>query len=427
MKNYDLMSITFKGVHCKMPQEKKKAYRKRPFHHVIYQMIGRPAAKLLVKKYHFKVENTPPKEVFQKPFIILSNHVSQLDKNFMIAALPHQAYFVATEDIFCKGALSRVVRAAFDPIPLFKPDLSTAPVRSILKRIRGGDSIIMYPEGHHSPDGLTTDIKDSVGALIKAARCQLITFRMINGFFMAPRWCSTYRTGPVRGEYVGVYSPEELAKMSAEEITALICRDLHEDAYARQKAEGLVAFQSDRRAEQLEVHYYICPICGAHSQLHSHGNTFHCEACGNHAEVDEYYHIRAVEGSKDFPFDNFTDWANWQRVRENEFISSLDRTQTVYRDTGLHLIEYRIDEAKTLQIADTDATASFEGFTVEALNLTVSWNDLPWFNFNQGGRGFQFVFEGHHYELWGETFCAARYGNLYFRSRSADGSLNMRY
>ena len=410
-----------------MPKSNKKAYKKRPLHHAIYHLIGRPVAKLLASKYRFKVENMPPKETFEQPFILLSNHISQLDRNFMISSLPHHAYFVATEDIFCNGLLSRAIRATFDPIPLFKPDMSTAPVRTILRRIRGGDSIIMYPEGHHSPDGLTTDIKDSVGALVKAARCQLITFRLINGFFMAPRWCSTYRQGPMRGEYVGVYSPEELAKMSAEEITALICRDLHEDAYARQRAEGLIPFRSDRRAEQLEVHYYICPICGAHDRIHSHGNTFHCDACGNRAEVDEYYHLKAVEGSEDFPFDSFTAWADWQRVREDEFITSLNRDETVYRDTGLHLVEYRIDQAKTLKIADTDVTASFEGFTVDALNISVKWSDLPWFNFNRGGRAFQFVHEGHHYELWGETFCAARYGNLFFRSRSEDGSLNIRY
>lgn len=411
-----------------MSGKSKKTYKKRPLHHVLYHMIGRPYAKRVAKKFRFTVSNTPPKETFEKPFIILSNHISHLDKNFMMTALPHQAYFVATEDIFCMGLPSRLMRLFFDPIPLFKPDLSTAPVRNILKRIRGGDSIIMYPEGHHSPDGLTTDIKDSVGALVKSARCQLITFRMIGGFFTAPRWCADYRYGALRGEYVGVYSPEELAKMSAEEITALICRDLHEDAYARQKQEGLIPYESVRRAEQLEVHYYICPICGAHSQIHSHGNTFHCDGCGNHAEVDEYYKLRAVDGSAEFPFDNFTDWATWQRQREDDFIASLPAdADTVFSDTGLHLIEYCIEKYATRQITDTDITANFEGFTLKQAGITVPWDALPWFNYNRGGRAFQFVFEGHHYELWGDAFCAARYGNLYFRSRSDDHSLNIRY
>lgn len=410
-----------------MSQEKNKALRRRRLHRLTYRLIARPYAKWAVRRYQFRVDNAPSREVLQKPSLILSNHVSQFDKNFMIAALPRQAYFVATEDLFCRGLLSRALRFLFDPIPLFKPDMSTAPVRQILRRVRGGESVIMYPEGHHSPDGLTTDIKDTVGALVKSARCQLITFRLVNGFFMAPRWCADYRRGPVRGEYVGVYSPEELAKMTPEEITALICRDLHEDAYARQAEEGALAYESDRRAEQLEVHFYICPICGAHNTLHSHGNSFSCEACGNRAEVDPYYHLRAEEGSAPFPFADFTSWAAWQREREEEHIRSLPHDAIVYRDQGLRLIEYRIDTAETVVVTETDISADFEGFTVEALDLRIPWSTLPWFNYNRGARAFQFVHEGHHYELWGDTFCAARYGNLYFRSRTDDGSLQMRY
>ena len=409
-----------------MKTKQKKAWKKRPFHHAVFQ-ISRPIAKLLTKKYRYQVSNVPSKETFEKPFILLSNHISNIDMQFMISSLPHQAYFVATEDIFCKGLSSRAMRKFFDPIPLFKPDLSTAPVRNVLKRVRGGDSIIMFPEGHHSPDGLTTDFKDTAGALVKAAHCQLITFRLINGFFMAPRWCASFRRGPVRGEFVNVYSAEELEKLSTDEITALIKQDLHEDAYARQKQEGLIPFQSDRRAETLEVHFYICPHCGAQSTIHSHGNTFHCDACGNHAEVDEFMHIKAVDGSKPFPFDNFTDWASWQRDREEEFIATQTAEDIVYRDKGLHLIEYRLNDAATVHIIDSDASASFEGFTIEAANLTIPWHDLPWFNFNKGGRAFQFVHDGHHYELWGETFCAARYGNLYFRSRNQDHALTIRY
>lgn len=409
-----------------MKKTNRKPYRKNHFHHIVYQ-LSRPVAKLLTSKYHYKTRNKLPRETFDRPFILLSNHISHIDMQFIFSSLPHQAYFVATEDLFCMGTLSRAVRKLYDPIPLFKPDLSTAPVRSILRRVRGGDGIVMFPEGHHTPDGLTTDIKESVGALVKSAHCQLITFRLIGGFFMAPRWCSTRRDGPMSGEFVGVYSPEQLAAMTADEITELIKRDLHEDAYDRQRKEGLIPYRSDRRAEQVEVHYYICPHCGAHSTIRSHGITFHCEACGNHTEVDEYYHLHAVEGSKPFPFDNFTDWADWQREREAEFIATQTAEDIVYRDSGLHLIEYRIDDFATVPVTDTDAYATFDGFTIEALGLTVQWSDLPWFNFNRGGRAFQFIHDGHHYELWGDTFCAARYGNLFFRSRTQDHSLNIRY
>ena len=120
----------------RMSQEKNKALRRRRLHRLTYRLIARPYAKWAVRRYQFRVDNAPSREVLQKPSLILSNHVSQFDKNFMIAALPRQAYFVATEDLFCRGLLSRALRFLFDPIPLFKPDMSTAPVRRILRRVR---------------------------------------------------------------------------------------------------------------------------------------------------------------------------------------------------------------------------------------------------------------------------------------------------
>ncbi|MBQ9080346.1 MAG: 1-acyl-sn-glycerol-3-phosphate acyltransferase [Clostridia bacterium] len=410
-----------------MKNQKPKQYKKRPLHHVVYQVIARPIAKLLTRKYKYRTLNTPPREVFKQPFILVSNHTSHKDKNFMISSLPHQAYFVATEDIFCNGAISRIMRALFDPIPLFKPDMSTVPVRTMLRRLRGGDSIVMYPEGHHSPDGLTTDIKSSVGSLVKAARCQLITFRLVGGFFMAPRWCASFRTGPVRGEYVNVYSPEQLSDMSADEITELINRDLAVDAYEIQAAEGPHKYISDRRAETCEVHYYICPHCGAQSHIHSHGNTFHCAECGMLVSVDEYGYLHSENDKKPFPFKTFKEYNVWQRERENEYLATKNADDILYSDEGLTLLEYIIDEAKTVTVATGDVYATFDAFHMPAANIHLKWTDLPWLNYNQGGRGMQFIYEGHHYEVFHPTFCAVRYGNLFFRAKDKNGELNIRY
>lgn len=410
-----------------MKNKKPKSYKQRPFHHVVYQVIGRPVAGILTRKYSYHTVNTPPKEVFDRPFIIVSNHTSHIDKNFMIASLPHQAYFVATEDLFCRGMLSRIIRTFFDPIPLFKPDMSTVPVRTMLRRIRGGDSIILYPEGHHSPDGLTTDIKDSVGALVKAAHCQLITFRLIGGFFMAPRWCADFRKGPMRGEYVNVYSPEQLAKMTADEITELVKRDLFVDAYEIQAAEGPHKYLSNRRAETAEVHYYICPVCGAQSHIHSHGNTFHCNKCQMEVEVDEYGYLHSTNEKKPFPFNTFKDYNVWQREKEAEYLSTKSADDIIYSDDGLELVEYIIDECKTVKVARGSVYATFDGFHMPDANIHIKWTDLPWLNYNQGGRGLQFIYEGHHYEVFHSTFCAARYGNLFFRAKDENGELNIRY
>ena len=78
-------------------------------------------------------------------------------------------------------------------------------------------------------------MKKGCGALAKLAKCNLVTFRIRGAFFVDPNWCNDHkRKGPVSGEIVGVYTPEQLAKMSNDEIEAIIARDLYEDAYERQ-------------------------------------------------------------------------------------------------------------------------------------------------------------------------------------------------
>lgn len=399
---------------------KHKKYKKNYFHYAVFH-AARPFFRLYFwLKFRFHVENTPTRKQLKAPFIMVSNHISTLDSMFVIASMPRHTYFVGTEDLFCNGLRSRLLRKFVNPIPLFKPDMSTVPVREMLRRLRGGDGIMMFPEGHHSPDGLTTDIKDSVGSLVKAAKCSLVTYKLMGGFYMSPRWCATLRRGPVRGRFVNVYSPEQLAELSADEITALICADIAEDAVARQAEERHV-YHSNRRAETLEVHYYICPECGALSSLHSSGNDFWCERCGLQATVDKYGDIiRTDNTGKPFPHPTWREWNAWQRRREKELLDTVPAGETIFRDSDVELLEYLPEQSKTVRITSGDVTATAEGFTMPSAGLDIKWRDLPWINYNRCARALQFVHDGHHYEIYNYTLCAYRYGTLFFRAKGID-------
>lgn len=399
----------------KNPSHPRK-YRKNYAHHAIYHLM-RPFLRLVYYlKFGFYTENKLSRRQLRSPFIMVSNHISYLDSMLVAAALPRHAYFMATEDLLCHGFKSRCLKTFVGPIPLFKADMSTVPVREALRRLRGGDSIMLFPEGHHSPDGLTTDVKDSIGALVKAGRCSLVTFKLIGGFYMSPRWCASRRRGPVRSRFVNVYPPEELAKMSSEEITALINGDIAEDAVARQAVERH-KYKSDSHAETLEVHYYICPVCGALRSLHSRGDEFWCDSCSLRATVNEYGDIVRTDGTDPFPHPHWTAWNDWQLERESELLDQMQREGGCFCDDDVELLEYRHAEFRSVSLARGSIRADLEGLSMPEAGLYVKWQDLPWINYNRCARALQFVLDGHHYELYGYTLCAYRYGSLFFRAK----------
>ena len=126
-------------------------------------------------------------------------------------------------------------------------------------------------------------------------------------YFASPNWSGkNTRRGYVHGEPVHVYTKEQLAKMSVDEINAAIVRDLHEDAYARQM-EAPKRYRGKGLAEQMENLLFICPQCGALDTIHSHGDTVTCSACGHAFRYDEYGMLQGTA------FTTVRELAAWQR------------------------------------------------------------------------------------------------------------------
>ena len=282
--------------------------------HLIAWKLFHPVARLLARLlFGFRAERTE----IEGPFLLLSNHNTDYDPILVGASFPQQMYFVASEHLMRAGLGGRLVSALFDPIARQKGGNASGTVMSVLRRLKKGCYVAIFPEGNRSWDGVTRSFPPATGKLARScaqAGASLVTYRIEGGYFSSPRWAgASRRRGYCAGQVVRIYSPDELKAMKPDEINAAIARDLYTDAYALQR-EKRAEYKGKRLAEHLETLLFLCPQCGGVQTLESAGDTLVCSACGMRVR---YLPTGFLEG--DAPWDNLRDW----NLRQEEQIRAL--------------------------------------------------------------------------------------------------------
>lgn len=241
------------------------------------------------------------------PCIVIPNHVTNWDPFLVAMSFPDTfLYYVASEHIFRLGALSGLIGWLLGPIARKKGDSGADSVREILRHTKQGHSVCLFAEGDCTWDGRTGPVFPATGKLVRASGATLITYRLEGGYLTSPRWGKGVRRGAMHGHAVGIYPSQQLRKMKGEEITALIQRDITEDAWARQTSDG-VPYRGKAPAERLETALFLCPRCRRIGTLKSQGAALRCTACG----LEEAY---LPDGSfrPGDPFPTVAAWDRWQ-------------------------------------------------------------------------------------------------------------------
>jgi len=275
------------------------------FRHKVFYTLLRPPVMLFLKlKFGYSSELAGK---MPGNYIVLANHNTDYDMLMVGASFRRQMYFVASEHIARWGFLSKLLQYAFAPIVRYKGSLAASTVLDIKRKIRAGDNVCIFAEGVRSWDGVTSPILPSTGSLIKSARCDLITYKIVGGYFASPNWSeSNTRRGYLHGAPVAVYTKEQLADMSVDEINEIIRRDLHEDAYARQLASPM-RYRGKNLAVRMENLLFICPHCKKMDSIVSEGNEIRCTQCGKSFFYDEFGMLSGI------PFRTVKELSDWQK------------------------------------------------------------------------------------------------------------------
>lgn len=250
----------------------------------IWRLLYLYAHGFLAKRYNYSCEQVKA----EGPFLLISNHVTNNDPFFVgLSSVERPLTYVASSHLFRLGVISKIIIKLVDPIARSKASSGASTVIACLRRIKRGESIVLFAEGDCSWDGLSIKVSPSTGKLAKSTGAPLVTYRLQGGYLSRPRWANKMRRGAMHGGPVRVYSPEELDSMTAEEVTEAINRDIFVDAWADQR-ENMTAYRCKAPAEGLERALFICPECGGAGCLSGRGAVFSCGKCGAEWKMDEY-------------------------------------------------------------------------------------------------------------------------------------------
>ena len=249
------------------------------------------------------------------PVLLISNHVTSWDPLIVAQSLrKKQVYYVASEHLFRKGFLTRLLRWIVDPIPRSKGTSGTDTVKACLRHLREGRSVCIFAEGEQSWDGRNNPVFTATGKLAKLSGATLITYRLEGAYLCLPRWADNIRRGTITCHAVGIYPPDKLKAMSPEEITEIINSDIREDAWERQLQDPQEYTGKDL-AVGLERVLYLCPECRKTGTLKSEGDTLSC-SCGLRIRyrTDGFF-------EPDKPFRDIAQWEDWQKeaLRSGDF------------------------------------------------------------------------------------------------------------
>jgi len=360
-------------------------------------------------KYRIKIEKF--REQGGRQYLVLFNHQTPFDQFFVGMAFRGPIYYLATEDIFSLGLLSKLLRWAVAPIPIKKQTSDIHAIINCVRVVKEGGTIALAPEGNRTYSGKTEHMSPSIAMLAKKLGLPIALYRIEGGYGTQPRWADNTRKGRMRGYVSRVIEPEDYKDMSYDELFA----EIRDGLYVNEAELG-GEFYGKGLAEYLERAIYVCPECGL-SRFESNGSFIECKKCGLRAEYLPNKEFCGEDGR--FPFKNVSDWYDYQC----DFVNKLDTRELcgepIWREQASisEVIVY-----KKKQLISECAEVELWGDRIVVRTEAEEFN----FDFDAvsaaavlGRNKLNIYFGDRVYQLKGdERFNALKFVNIYYRNKN---------
>jgi 1-acyl-sn-glycerol-3-phosphate acyltransferase len=340
------------------------------------------------------------------PYVLVSNHASRVDYLYTApAALPHRLNYVVGYNEFFRSHLYPIF-SLMQVIPKrnFTPDYHAA--REIIRVIRSGGRVCLFPEGMSSISGGGQPCALGSGRLLKHLGVTVYYTKIAGGYMTNTKHCLDTRPGRVEVVVDKLFTPEQLVRMSAEEIQHALNRALKHDDYLWNREARVQYDGRGGMAKNLHDLLYLCPKCGELGAMRGEGDVIRCGVCGNGARVSNCYDLIPLDETCVIP-ETISHWYALERERAKEEVTRQGFVFSGPVKLGVLPKYKRLKSSQTSVIAgEGTLTLSSAGLAFKGtrdgkpFSFTLSTDAVPTFGMCTDISRFYTFFRGEFFEFY---------------------------
>ena len=153
----------------------------------------------------------PERLIEEGPVILASNHQSYFDPPLVGICSKRDVFYLARKTLLDVPLLGKLL-PHINVIPVDRDGNDMSALKTIIRLIRSGNGVVLFPEGTRSPDGGLQRGKPGIGLIIAKTGAPVQPMRIFGAHAVFPKGSKTFTPGQVTvvvGNPVR-FTPEEL-------------------------------------------------------------------------------------------------------------------------------------------------------------------------------------------------------------------------
>ncbi|NIP85339.1 MAG: 1-acyl-sn-glycerol-3-phosphate acyltransferase [Planctomycetales bacterium] len=171
--------------------------------------------------------------------LVVSNHQSHLDPVLVGLACSRRLNYLARSTLFAFAPFRWLIRS-LDAIPIEREGIGMGGLKETLRRLKGEEMVLIFPEGTRSTDGEVAPLKPGFCVLARRGHIRLLPVAVEGSFAAWPRWHRWPRPAVIHVQFGEPLQPDQLQSLDDAQLVA--------EVQARLVACHAAARESVRRA-----------------------------------------------------------------------------------------------------------------------------------------------------------------------------------
>ncbi len=179
------------------------------------------------------------------PFLLICNHQSFLDPIFCAMHLKRFTYFLARDSLF-KNKIFAWIISSVNTIPVKRGKADVTAMKKIIRRLKMGHGLCLFPEGTRSLDGRIAEFKPGFELLARKTKAVIIPVVIDGAYECWPKERPLFKPWhKIMVRYGEPMAPEEIKQYDSKELAEKLTKTVRELQNKCRKKELKEVFNYD--------------------------------------------------------------------------------------------------------------------------------------------------------------------------------------